>query len=656
MSHNADGQAIDAGGRVPLVAGPLSMQLDAATGFLRYISCGEQEVLRGIYVAIRDRNWGTIEPEISDLQITAGDREFRVSFQADCRRGAIDFTWRGTITGSRAGEILYEMAGEARSSFLRNRIGFCVLHGSGTCAGLDCVVEHIDGSQTQGAFPRDVSPHQPLKNMQAIRHQAAPGLAVRVAFKGDVFEMEDQRNWTDASFKTYCTPLDRPFPVQIEAGDQVRQTVAIVLEETEEKKMSGTLSVASPKKVPDTFSIPRIGLGAASHDQSLSGRAVQRLRQLRLDHLRADVNLADVKLGQSNLDRSLLRAARESEQIGVRLHIAMESSDWPEEPLHTLAQYVEQHNISVAAWLLLAADAGPVSEAQLGVAKRALQSCAPQASLVVGTNGNFAELNRRRPSPGVADGVCYSVNPQAHAFDDASLVETLEGQPDTVQTARTFAGDADIFVSPITLKPRGNPAATGPEAPPGPDQLPAQVDPRQPTLLAAGWTLGSVIALAIAKADSATYYETTGWLGLMETEAGSPLPRLFPTRPGCVFPVYHVLCDLADVAGAELRPVCLDRSLTVCGLAAHREEGTTFLLANLTPQDQWIVLPIDVQPGISTTVRMLDQQTLERAMYSSEEFRASEGFLLRNVRLELPPYALARVEHCRAATETEGQR
>ena len=29
---------------------------------------------------------------------------------------------------------------------------------------------------------------------------------------GDVFEMEDQRNWTDASFKTYCTPLRQPFP------------------------------------------------------------------------------------------------------------------------------------------------------------------------------------------------------------------------------------------------------------------------------------------------------------------------------------------------------------------------------------------------------------------------------------------------------------
>lgn len=29
-------------------------------------------------------------------------------------------------------------------------------------------------------------------------------------FEGDVFEMEDQRNWTDASYKTYCTPWGCP--------------------------------------------------------------------------------------------------------------------------------------------------------------------------------------------------------------------------------------------------------------------------------------------------------------------------------------------------------------------------------------------------------------------------------------------------------------
>ena len=39
---------------------------------------------------------------------------------------------------------------------------------------------------------------------------------------GDVFEIEDQRNWTDGSFKTYSTPLSLPFPVPVEAWTRMR--------------------------------------------------------------------------------------------------------------------------------------------------------------------------------------------------------------------------------------------------------------------------------------------------------------------------------------------------------------------------------------------------------------------------------------------------
>ena len=35
---------------------------------------------------------------------------------------------------------------------------------------------------------------------------------------GDAFEMEDQRNWADASFKTYVRPLSKPRPYVIAKG------------------------------------------------------------------------------------------------------------------------------------------------------------------------------------------------------------------------------------------------------------------------------------------------------------------------------------------------------------------------------------------------------------------------------------------------------
>ena len=38
--------------------------------------------------------------------------------------------------------------------------------------------------------------------------------------EGDTFEMEDQRNWTDASYKTYVRPLALPWPYTLRAGEQ----------------------------------------------------------------------------------------------------------------------------------------------------------------------------------------------------------------------------------------------------------------------------------------------------------------------------------------------------------------------------------------------------------------------------------------------------
>ena len=40
---------------------------------------------------------------------------------------------------------------------------------------------------------------------------------LELLFEGDLFEMEDQRNWTDASFKTYCTPAGARLPPSMPA-------------------------------------------------------------------------------------------------------------------------------------------------------------------------------------------------------------------------------------------------------------------------------------------------------------------------------------------------------------------------------------------------------------------------------------------------------
>jgi hypothetical protein len=80
------------------------------------------------------------------------------------------------------------------------------------------------------------------------------------------------------------------------------------------------------------------------------------------------------------------------------------------------------------------------------------------------------------------------------------------------------------------------------------------VDERQMSLFAAGWTLGSLAALARAGGLAATYYQTVGWQGLIQGEAAPARPELFAAQPGDVFPVYHLFRFLASWDG-DLRAV-----------------------------------------------------------------------------------------------------
>ena len=58
-----------------------------------------------------------------------------------------------------------------------------------------------------------------------------------------------------------------------------------------------------------------------------------------------------------------------------------------------------------------------------------------------GTRANFTELNRLRPAPGELDAATYAINPQVHAFDEASILETPATVALTVRDARTFLAD-----------------------------------------------------------------------------------------------------------------------------------------------------------------------------------------------------------------------
>src|SRR5690606_7487642 len=124
-------------------------------------------------------------------------------------------------------------------------------------------------------------------------------------------------------------------------------------------------------------------------------------------------------------------------------------SDEAEAELHAVRQQVEGNGADVARWLIFHKGEPSTSARWIELARQVLGGVAP---IFGGTDSFFTELNRNRPDIAVMDGVVYSVNPQVHAFDDASLTETLATQAVTVASARQFSGDLPLHVGPVTLK------------------------------------------------------------------------------------------------------------------------------------------------------------------------------------------------------------
>jgi hypothetical protein len=635
-----DGSGKPAPERVTLTAGKLTLEFEAGT--LRYIRLGKHEIVRSLYAAVRDHNWGTVPAELCDLNLDIRVDSFAISFTSDHQQGDIHFAWRGVIAGTADSTITFSFNGEALTGFKRNRIGFCVLHPMDV-SGKAVTVEHVDGVTEQGAFPQLISPHQPYFNIRALTHEVIPGVQAEVRMEGDTFEMEDQRNWTDASFKTYCTPLSLPFPAFIEAGTTVSQSITVRL-------IGDVANVAVSDTAPtlhlstnDTKPIPPIGLCAASHGEPLTAHEIDRLRIVLSGDLRVEIDFSP------GWEARLEQAKREASALATRLFIVvfLARDDRAEAQLSALVTQLRDYE-QLSSLLVLREGETTTSAATSELIRARFDQ--RHISLCAGTNGYFTQLNRNRPLGFQPDIIAYSVNPQVHAFDNASLIETLAALKTTVATARSFAPDAKIAVTPVTFKIRQNPDATAPEPPTPPGQLPRRVDPRQMSLFGAGWTMGAIASLALAGADSLTFFETTGWLGVMEHASGSPLPDLFPSIPGGVFPMYHVFADVAEFAGGQVMSFTASHPLNFSGLALRRNGNVRLLVANHMQAVRTLTIT-----GVSGAwmLKTLDEHTAHFSMTDPESYRAALGKPVTasadGLTLELLPYAVARLDQADAS-------
>jgi D-apionolactonase len=629
-----------------LHAGPARALLDGID--LRYVAIGRTELVRRIYVAVRDRNWNTIPGEVSGLELDAREDSFDLSFSVRHRATEIDFTWQGAVSGSADGRITYTLDGIAEHDLQYNRIGICVHHPWRETAGARFRAR-TPGGQHEGTFPDLIGPqlvedgkiYALFPPYDRLEVSVPGGGSLALEFEGDLWETEDHRNWTDANFKTYSTPLSLGFPHDLARGERLAQRVTVTprgVEGVPGGEGAVRLSIGEPAGT----TVPAIGLGIDGDGHEPTEREIQLLHSLGPAHLRVELKL------DGDWREALGRAQQVARRIGahllISLHLRSEHADRLPAVAEALGGGPEVDDLLVIYLGGRTSTPQETTPAELvDLVRREVGAALPGTPIGGGTEIYFTEINRTRPQADAWDSVCFSITPQIHAFTDLDLVENLDAQAENVRSAKALAPGTRIVVSPITIRRRVNFHATAPEPEPAPGELPDSVDVRQPSLLGAAWTAGSLKYMCESGAAAVTYYESTGWRGVLEREKGPALPEVFNSRAGEVFPLYHPLADVAGWRGAEVLRVESENPLLAISLAVQAPDGLKLLVANVSSEAQDVVVaPLRGE----VRIRRLSAPAAEDATAEPEQFRAggeaasADGELA----LRLEPYEVVRID------------
>jgi hypothetical protein len=583
---------------VVLRAGPLSAELDA--GNLRALRWDGVEMLRAVSYVVRDRDWATYNPEISDLNVRQDGQEFRVTYSAVAADAKQRFRWTAEIVGRADGTLRFDAAGIAETGFETNRTGFVVLHPAGV-AGAPVAVEHVDGSRRDARFPDLIEPLQPMQELRALTHAFAPGALVECRMEGDIFEMEDQRNWTDASYKTYVRPIGLPWPFLLAAGTELRQSVALAVTQGAAARAGEdaiTVSLAG-----EMGRMPPVGVGLDPDDAPAALAQAARLRAAGLRHLlihhdpRCFHGRATMAQGLEVAKALGAEPWLEFVVPGVedfRAHVAAAGAD-----AAALGASFRTVLVSPAADVKGTLPGSPWPPCPpLADVYAAARAAFPGARIGGGTFAFFTELNRKRPPLAPLDLVSFTTSPLVHAGDDRTVMENLETLPYVARSVRAFINDRPFHVGPSAIGMRDNPYGGAPLDNPGNiRQAMSRSDPRQRGLLGAAWYLGHVALFAAGGAGALTLGGAVGAFGLLQEDGG-------------LVPAFHVLRGLAALAGRPLLEVRVSQPTRVQALAVGGSAGTEIWLANLTPQPQPVTLDARLA---GAALAALDEQLFEQA-------------------------------------------
>lgn len=522
---------------------------------LAEIRYGGRMLLRAVRAAVRDRGWLTVPVQVLSVDSDASSLTLRLQHAGLGAR--LDSTLR---VAARVDALRIEWDAVNADAFETNRTGLVVLHPA-TDAGRSAVVVHPDGSSEHVAFPTAISPHQPIVGIRELRVDDEFALE----FAGDVFEMEDQRNWTDASFKTYSRPLELPYPYPLDAGEHVQQSITIrVLGAGRVPSVDGDAIALVAGGI-----VPSVGVEASTAPDPVPVSDAGSFRVVELD------------LATPNWQAALERAAADGVALDVRL-VTDGSAPVLAEAVRAVARFTD----SPGVLRVTAFDAVEhVSDATAVEALRAAMAASGLAvPVLAGARSHFTELNREQARIARdVDGIVVNTTPLFHTLDTEQLVEALGIQRLIAEQAVSIADGLPVHIGPVALRPRFNNVATTPEPAPTRTELSegygaaftGAVDTRQGAPELGAWVIASAAAFAVPGVASVSWFETWGPRGLVSASGRTAAA--------------DAVDALVSLAGGTLLTGMTPDGL-VWAIGSRTDAGATVLIANVDREERRVVV------------------------------------------------------------------
>ena len=515
--------------------------LDLARAAIRNIRYEGVQLIDLLYLAIRPLDWSTLIPNehVSDVQVVGGDCVIKIT---EVFTGALSAETKIILSEKNTFSVDYQLKGLSEYPVSRWGVCFCL-------NTADWMGSSVTSSGNTYSLAQDISPQRIIDGIfQGLfpasneMHFVAPDQRfLKVVSSGKVLEAEDQRNWTDNTYKIYSGSLSEPFPVVINSGEVWKQ--------------SASFEVGAPNRIttdPSSIlvreidSLPSIGL-QFNADPLLSPDDLEKaLVLLQIDHLRVnEEELTSQKIATTAASGLILEAALLSSNKGQALK---------EEVLRL------SERVPAGSRLLVQREGRELVEEVDLPKNESLNTYIP------GSDAFLVDLQKAVNKFG--NSVSYTIVPTVHSVDTETIFKTLYTQQESIKFAQKNVAP-QVFISPITFSMRGNPHSGHSR-----DQRMIYTDPEMAlhirTIEGAAWTLGSIYALASAGAFSGSWHELFGEYGIVYSESGSV--KFSPT--------FHAISALG---AHRAHQITIASSLDNSWVAFDNREMKTILVASLRP-------------------------------------------------------------------------